>query len=190
MKTYFYCSLLLSFRRESSLDIEIAASGYTKEMQEDDELLHPLRSDEDDHTAEVSESEEFAESNLKFFRSNQEDNVELIHEEDSESRTSEDATYNNEEADTTETSENLQKLSLTESSSALDKVEGQPVCCKSSEDGVSYVTLFPEHERMLEGTSKNEATQGEHCIDKDKEDDECPDLVDLSTLHKTLKPYR
>lgn len=177
-------------RRESSLDIEIAASGYTKEMQEDDELLHPLRSDEDDHTAEVSESEEFAESNLKFFRSNQEDNVELIHEEDSESRTSEDATYNNEEADTTETSENLQKLSLTESSSALDKVEGQPVRCKSSEDGVSYVTLFPEHERMLEGTSKNEATQGEHCIDKDKEDDECPDLVDLSTLHKTLKPYR
>lgn len=177
-------------RRESSLDIEIAASGYTKEMQEDDELLHPLRSDEDDHTAEVSESEEFAESNLKFFRSNQEDNVELIHEEDSESRTSEDATYNNEEADTTETSENLQKLSLTESSSALDKVEGQPVCCKSSEDGVSYVTLFPEHERMLEGTSKNKATQGDHCIDKDKEDDECPDLVDLSTLHKTLKPYR
>lgn len=159
-------------------------------MQEDDELLHPLRSDEDDHTAEVSESEEFAESNLKFFRSNQEDNVELIHEEDSESRTSEDATYNNEEADTTETSENLQKLSLTESSSALDKVEGQPVCCKSSEDGVSYVTLFPEHERMLEGTSKNKATQGDHCIDKDKEDDECPDLVDLSTLHKTLKPYR
>ncbi|XP_019465665.2 serine/threonine-protein kinase RIO2 [Meleagris gallopavo] len=177
-------------RRESSLDIEIAASGYTKEMQEDDELLRPSGSDEDDHAAEVSEFEEFAESNLKFFRSNQEDNAELIQEEDSESRTSEDAVYHNEEADTTETSENLQKLSLSELSSAINKVEVQPVHCKSSEAAESCVTVFSEHERMLEGTSENQAAQGECCIDKDNEDDECPDLVDLSTLNKKLKPYR
>lgn len=182
--------LLLFFRRESSLDIEIAASGYTKEMQEDDELLRPSGSDEDDHAAEVSEFEEFDESNLKFFRSNQEDNAELIQEEDSESSTSEDATYHNEEADTTETSENLQKLSLSELSSAITKVEGQPVHCKSSEDAESCVTVFSEHEKMLQGTSENQTAQGECWIDKENEDDECPDLVDLSTLNKKLKPYR
>uniref|UniRef100_A0A8C9EVX9 Uncharacterized protein n=1 Tax=Pavo cristatus TaxID=9049 RepID=A0A8C9EVX9_PAVCR len=157
-------------------------------MQEDDELLRPSGCDEDDHTAEVAEFEEFAESNFKFLRSNQEDNTELIHVEDSESRTSEDAMYHNEEADTTETSENLQKLSLSELSSALDEVEGQPVHCKSSEDAESCV--FSEHEGMLESTSENQATQGERCIDKDNEDDECPDLVDLSTLNKKLNPYR
>ncbi|XP_015704985.1 serine/threonine-protein kinase RIO2 [Coturnix japonica] len=177
-------------RRESSLDIEIAASGYTKEMQEDDELLHPSVSDEDDNTAEVSEFEEFAESNLRFFKSNQEDNAELIREEDSDSRTSEDAMYRNEEADATETSENLQKLSLSELSSALDEVEGQPVHCKSSEDAESCVTVFSEHERVLEGTSEDKATQGECCIDKDNEGDECPDLVDLSALNRKFKPFR
>ncbi|NXJ09342.1 RIOK2 kinase, partial [Odontophorus gujanensis] len=175
-------------RRETSLDIEIAASGYTKEMQEDDELLRPSGSDEDNCTAEVSDFEEFAESNFKLFRSDQEDNAEFIHEEDSESRTSEDAVYHSEVADN-KSSECLQKLSMSELSSALDKVEGQPLHCKSSEDAESCATDFSEHGRMLEDTSENQTAQGEHCTDKDSEDDECPDLINLSTLNKKLKPY-
>ncbi|OXB79360.1 UNVERIFIED_CONTAM: hypothetical protein H355_008165 [Colinus virginianus] len=174
-------------RRESSLDIEIAASGYTKEMQEDDELLRPSGSDEDNHTAEVSDLEEFAESNLRSFRSDQEDNAEFVHEEDFESRTSEDGVYHSEEADN-ESSECLQKLSMSELSSALDKVEGQTLPCKSSEDAESCATDFSERGRMLEDTSENQTTQGEHCADNDNED-ECPDLIDLSTLNKNLKPY-
>ncbi|XP_021236877.1 serine/threonine-protein kinase RIO2 [Numida meleagris] len=177
-------------RRETSLDIEIAASGYTKEMQEDDELLHPSGSHEDDYTAEVSEFEEFTESNLKFFRSNQEDNAEFIHEEDSESRTSEDAVYHSEVADATESSENLQRLSMAELSSALDEVERQPIHCKCSEDPESCAAVISQCGRMLEDTSENQTTQGEHCIDKDNEDDECPDLIDLSALNRKLKPYR
>jgi len=80
----------ISFRRESSLDIEIAASGYTKEMQEDDELLFPECSDEDDHTTEEREFVEDAESNANFLSQDKENNADFIYEVVSESRTSED----------------------------------------------------------------------------------------------------
>ncbi|NXC50473.1 RIOK2 kinase, partial [Penelope pileata] len=175
-------------RRESSLDIEIAASGYTKEMQEHGELLYPSCSDEDDHTSEVSEYEENTESNLRF-SNDKEDDAELVHDVDSESKTSEDVKYHSEEADTTESCENLQRLSMSELSSALEKVEGQPVHFKSSEDAESCATVFSELKGILEDAAENQTTQGEG-IDKDNEDDECPDLVDLSTLNKNLRPYR
>lgn len=38
-------------KREINLDIEISASGYTKDLQEDDELLHPAGPEGDDDTA-------------------------------------------------------------------------------------------------------------------------------------------
>lgn len=41
------CITFFSFpRREDSLDVEVSASGYTKEMQADDELLHPVGPDD------------------------------------------------------------------------------------------------------------------------------------------------
>nr|6FDN_A Chain A, Serine/threonine-protein kinase RIO2 [Homo sapiens]6FDN_B Chain B, Serine/threonine-protein kinase RIO2 [Homo sapiens] len=46
MKRFSYESELFptfkDIRREDTLDVEVSASGYTKEMQADDELLHPL----------------------------------------------------------------------------------------------------------------------------------------------------
>ncbi|XP_032062461.1 serine/threonine-protein kinase RIO2 isoform X2 [Aythya fuligula] len=171
-------------RRESSLDIEIAASGYTKEMQEDDELLYPECSDEDDHTTEEREFVEDAESNANFLSQDKENNADFMYEVVSESRTSEDL-YHSEDAEATESSENSQGLSMSELSSALEKVEGQPVLSKSSEDAESCALGFSEHKRIPENAAEN---QTEGCSGKD--DDECPDLVDLSTLNKELRPYR
>ena len=44
-------------RREDSLDVEVSASGYTKEMQADDELLHPAGPE--DKNTETEERSDF-----------------------------------------------------------------------------------------------------------------------------------
>ncbi|NXY77765.1 RIOK2 kinase, partial [Glareola pratincola] len=167
-------------RRECSLDREIAASGYTKEMEEDGELLYPLGSDEDD---EESEFVEDAEHKLSFFTKDKENNADFTYEMDdfSESRTSNNFMYTNEEADTTESSENAQRLNMSKLSSALEEVEGQTVLLKSSEDGESSAIVFIKEKSITENAAEveNQTGQGGCCSDKENED-ECPDLVDLS----------
>jgi len=93
--------------------------------------------------------------------------------------------YHSEDAEATESSENSQGLSMSEMSSALEKVEGQPVLSKSSEDAESCALGFSEHKRIPDNAAENQ-TEGS----SDKDNDECPDLVDLSTLNKELRPYR
>lgn len=156
-------------------------------MQEDDELLFPECSDEDDHTIEEREFVEDAESNANFLSQDKENNADFIYEVVSESRTSEDL-YHSEDAEATESSENSQGLSMSELSSALEKVEGQPVLWKSSEDAESCALGFSEHKGIPENAAENQTGPGEGCSGKDH--DECPDLVDLSTLNKELRPYR
>ncbi|XP_035420111.1 serine/threonine-protein kinase RIO2 [Cygnus atratus] len=175
-------------RRESSLDVEIAASGYTKEMQEDDELLYTVGSDEDDHTTEEREFVEDAESNTNILGQDKENSADFIYKVVSEGRTSEDL-YHSKDAEATESSENSRRLSMSELSSALEKVEGQPVLWKSSEDAESCAIGFSEHKRIPENAAENQTGPAEGCSGKDNED-ECPDLVDLSTLNKELMPYR
>ena len=51
-------NILFFPRREDSLDVEVSASGYTKEMQADDELLHPVGPD--DKNIETEEESEFS----------------------------------------------------------------------------------------------------------------------------------
>ncbi|KAJ7412659.1 Serine/threonine-protein kinase RIO2 [Willisornis vidua] len=164
-------------RRECSLDREIAASGYTKEMQEDGELLCPPGSDEDDSTTEVLELVEDAENELKFFIS--------------ESRTSDNDLCSSEgEADTAESEENTQRLSMSELSSALQKAGEQAALWEPSEDAEgSAITSFKG-----KGTSENaaevenQAGQGGCCKVKEDED-ECPELVDSSTLNEEFRHY-
>lgn len=174
-------------RRECSLDREIAASGYTKEMQEGGELLYPPTSDEDDDTTEVSEFVEDAENKLNFFSKDKENNAGFMYEvgDFSESRTSHNFMYSNEEADTTE------RLNMSKLSSALEKVEGQAMLWKSGEDAESSVIAFFEGKSVTEnaGEVKNQTGQGRCCNDKENED-KCPDLVDLSTLKEKLGHYR
>ncbi|NWY53581.1 RIOK2 kinase, partial [Chionis minor] len=178
-------------RRECSLDREIAASGYTKEMQEDDELLYPPSSDENDNTTEVSEFVDDDENKLNFFRKDKENNADFMYEADdvSESRTS-DNLYSDEEADTTESSENTQRLNMSKLSSALEKVEGQSMLWKSSKDAESSAVVFFKDKSTSENAQvKNQTGQGGCCNDKENED-KCPDLVDLSTLNENIGYYR
>ncbi|NXT58346.1 RIOK2 kinase, partial [Pluvianellus socialis] len=178
-------------RRECSLDREIAASGYTKEMQEDDELLYPPSSDENDNTTQVSEFVEDAENKLSFLRKDKENNADFMYEVDdvSESRTS-DNLYSDEEADTTESSENTQRLNMSKLSSALEKVEGQSMLWKSSEDAESSAVVFFKDKSISENDEvENQTGQGGCCNDKENED-KCPDLVDLTTLKESIGYYR
>ncbi|NXN64072.1 RIOK2 kinase, partial [Himantopus himantopus] len=180
-------------RRECSLDREIAASGYTKEMQEDGELLYPPGSDEDDNTTEVSEFVEDAENTLDFFRKDKENNADFMYEmgDFSESRTSNNFTYSDEEADTTESSENTQRLNMSKLSSALEKIEGQATLWKSDEDAESPGVVFFKGKSITENAAEveNQTGQGGCCNDKENED-KCPELVDLSTLNENISHYR
>ncbi|NXP11352.1 RIOK2 kinase, partial [Thinocorus orbignyianus] len=180
-------------RRECSLDREIAASGYTKEMEEDGELLYPPGSDQDDNTAQVSEFEEDAESELNFFRQDKENNGDFAYEmgDFSESRTSNNFMYTSEEADTTESSETMQRLSMSKLSSTLEEVEGQAVLWKSGEDEESSAFGFFKDETITENAAgvENQTGQGGCCSDEENED-KCPDLVDLLTSSENIRHDR
>ncbi|KAF1515101.1 Serine/threonine-protein kinase RIO2, partial [Eudyptula minor] len=180
-------------RRECSLDREIAASGYAKEMQEDGELLYPPGSDEDDSTTEVSEFVEDAENKLNFFSKDKENNADFMYEvgDSSESGTSDDFMYSNEEADTSESSENTQRLNMSKLSSALEEVEGQAMPWKSGEDAESSAIDFFEGKSITENPAEveNQTGRGGCCDDKEN-GDKCPDLVDLSTLNEKFRHYR
>ncbi|NXS45978.1 RIOK2 kinase, partial [Balaeniceps rex] len=185
-KTYFY----FFPRRECSLDREIAASGYTKEMQEDSELLYPPGSDEDDNATEVSEFVEDAENKLDFFSKDKENKADFMYEvgDFSESRTSNN--FTNEEADTTGSSENTQRLNMSKLSSAIENVEGRAVLWKSGEDAESSAIAFYEGKSVSENAAEveNQTGQGGCCNDKEN-GDKCPDLVDLSTLNEKFRHY-
>ncbi|XP_057286444.1 serine/threonine-protein kinase RIO2 isoform X1 [Pezoporus wallicus] len=179
-------------RRECSLDREIAASGYTKEIQEDGELLYSRSSDEDGNTTEASEFVEDAENKLNFFSKDKENNADFMSEvgDFSGSRTS-DHLYNNEEADTTESSENTRRLDMSKLSSALEKTEEQTMLWKSNESAESPAVAFfkgkSETENAAEVKSK---TGGRRCSDDKEDEDKCPDLADLSTLNEKFGHYR
>ncbi|XP_074022523.1 serine/threonine-protein kinase RIO2 [Numenius arquata] len=180
-------------RRECSLDREIAASGYTKEMEEDGELLYPPGSDEDDNTTEVSEFVEDAENKLNFFRKDRENDADFMYEtgDFSESRTSNNFMYTSEEADTTESSETTQRLNMSKLSSALEEVEEQAMLWKSGEDVESSAFVFIKGKTITENDAEveNQTSQGGCCNDKENED-KCPDLVDLSTLNENIRHDR
>ncbi|NXP42053.1 RIOK2 kinase, partial [Leiothrix lutea] len=170
-------------RRECSLDKEIAASGYAKEMKEDGE---PTGSDEDDNT-EVLELAEDAEKELNFLR-NEENSKDFTCEvgDFSESGASDSAMSSSEEE--ADAAENIQRLTMAELSSALEKAEGSAVPWKSSAES-SAVTSFkgkrlPEHAAELEG----QAGQG-GCSEGKENEDGWPELVNSSALNEDFSHY-
>ncbi|NWQ98654.1 RIOK2 kinase, partial [Burhinus bistriatus] len=180
-------------RRECSLDREIAASGYTKEMQEDGELLYPPSSDEDDNATEVSEFVEDTGSKLNFFRKDKEKDADFTYEvgDFSESRASNSFMYSGEEADTTESSENTQKLNMSKLSSALEKVEGQAMLWKSGEDAENSEVVFFKDKSITENAAEVENQTGQRgCCDDEENEDKCPDLIDLSALNENITHCR
>ncbi|XP_032844233.1 serine/threonine-protein kinase RIO2 isoform X1 [Tyto alba] len=179
-------------RRECSLDREISASSGTKEMQEHGELLYPPGSGEDENAEGVSEFLEDAENKFNFFRKEKENNADFMYEVDdiSESRSSNNFMYSDEEVDETESSENTQRLNMLKLSSALEKVEGKATLWKSGEDAESSAIVF-KSKSITENAAEveNQTGQGGCCNDKENED-ECPDLVDLTALNEKFRHYR
>ncbi|XP_039400427.1 serine/threonine-protein kinase RIO2 isoform X3 [Mauremys reevesii] len=178
-------------RRECSLDVEIAASGYTKEMREDDELLYPAGPDEEDYkTVFIPLVDDFdGEVNLYTTEENKNFTDEL--EDDAESKSSKVLVNSSKEVDIADSSKKAESLDMTEFSHALEQVEGQIIAGKASNNAESSAIDFSGDEKRTENTTKIEdhIGQGEDPADKEYED-ECPDLVDLSTLNREFRPFR
>ncbi|NXE99635.1 RIOK2 kinase, partial [Menura novaehollandiae] len=175
-------------RRECSLDREIAASGYAKEMQEDGELLYPPGSDEDDNATEVLELAEDAENELNFFSKDEENSEDFEYEvgDSSESAVS----SSEEEADAAESCENTQRLNMSELSSALEKAERAAVPWKSCEDAESSAITFFKDKSVTENAAGVEDQRGRGgCSEAKEDEDECPELVDSSALNEELGHY-
>ncbi|NWS14936.1 RIOK2 kinase, partial [Pachyramphus minor] len=180
-------------RRECSLDKEIAASGYAKEIQEDDDLLYPPGSDKDDNTTVVLELVGDAENELNFFSKHGKNNEDFMYQvrDFSESRTSDNAMCSSEEeADTAENRENTQRLSMAELSSALERAGGQAMLWKCSEDAESSAITSFKGKSINKNAAEVEDQRGQRGSCKDKEnEDECPELVDSSALNEEFRHY-
>ncbi|XP_024074687.1 serine/threonine-protein kinase RIO2 [Terrapene carolina triunguis] len=179
-------------RRECSLDVEIAASGYTKEMQEDDELLYPAGPDEEDYKTSGVKTVDDVDGKVNLYTT-EENKINFTDEleDDTESKSSKVLVNSSKEVDIADSSKKAESLDMTEFSHALEKVEGQIIAGKASNNAESSAIDFSEDERRTENTTKIEdhIGQGEDPADKEYED-ECPDLVDLSTLNREFRPFR
>lgn len=99
--------------------------------------------------------------------------------------------YNNEEADTTESRADTQRLDMSKLSSALEKAEEQTMLWKSDESAESSAVAFFKGKSETENAAEVKSKTGERRCSNDKEDeDKCPDLVDLSTLNEKFGHYR
>uniref|UniRef100_H2ZSD4 Serine/threonine-protein kinase RIO2 n=1 Tax=Latimeria chalumnae TaxID=7897 RepID=H2ZSD4_LATCH len=166
-------------RKESSLDVEITASGYTKEMQEDDELLHPVgpeEGDEEEGAKPVQPQREF-ESKC----------IALTNDMEQPGSSSEES----EDEDVAGDSGNLQALGMAELKPAIEELEGQSSSGKDRDNGDCSVIDFSGEERRFENTKDTEDRTDQSDEPADLEDrDECPDLVDLSSVNKEFRPFR
>ncbi|KAM4810180.1 serine/threonine-protein kinase RIO2 [Rhinophrynus dorsalis] len=187
MKRFNYESELYptfsDIQRECSLDVEIAASGYTKEMQEDDELLQPTGPSDDEGGDDMvckqpMKGEECRETNMN------------ISVEASVSPSAKDLVKDTED----DTDQCLTSLDMAEFTSTLAELEGHP-SEKSKEISNSLVI----GDAVDEGLMNNIASSGEETDSHNDDDgdgdseeykDECPDLVDLSGANKEFRPYR
>ncbi|CAM5114352.1 unnamed protein product [Eretmochelys imbricata] len=180
-------------RRECSLDVEIAASGYTKEMQENDELLYPAGPDEEDYKTVFTQLVDDFDGKVNLYTAAEENKINLTDEleDDTESKSSKVLRNSSKEVDITDSSKKEQSSDITEFSHGLEKVEGQIIVGKASNNAESSAIDFSEDEKRTENTTKIEdhIGQGEDPADKEYED-ECPDLVDLSTLNREFRPFR
>ncbi|XP_020864817.2 serine/threonine-protein kinase RIO2 [Phascolarctos cinereus] len=182
-------------RKEDSLDVEISASGYTKEMQEDDELLHPLGPD--DESLETDERSEYPSSleelTEKVKTSELENGRNFIDKSDDDCKmnSSEDLVQRNTHV-LSEDEDSAQCLEMTEFSHSLGEIQGEIVEGKKRSCMKHSATDFREEENSTENITEGEdqLLQGEVPPDCQEYEDECPDLVNLSALNKELRPFR
>ncbi|KAM9253469.1 serine/threonine-protein kinase RIO2 isoform 1-T1 [Dugong dugon] len=176
-------------RREDSLDVEVSASGYTKEMQADDELLHPAGPDDKNIEAvegsEFSFSDEEMSEKAKVCRSENESDGDPGDESDGCCCTSSGNLEQVREDGLSEGSADAHSFEVTEFSQALDEIKGQV-----GEN--SSVTEFSKEKNKTENGTRQDSQTGQEGIPAGSEEyeDECPHLIALSSLNKEFTPFR
>ncbi|XP_054434608.1 serine/threonine-protein kinase RIO2 isoform X2 [Pteronotus mesoamericanus] len=193
MKRFNYESELYptfsDIRREDSLDVEVSASGYTKEMQADDELLHPLGPDdtyvETEEGSDFSFSDEERSEKAKVCRSENPCQQNSANESiDCCPRALGDLERVKEDA-LSGWSAAAHDFDMTEFSQALDEIKGQVV------ENSSVTEVSGEENKTKKDTRQDgETGQGGNRRGSEEPEDECPELLALSSLNKEFRPFR
>ncbi|XP_044147247.1 serine/threonine-protein kinase RIO2 [Bufo gargarizans] len=185
LKRYNYESELFpTFRdvqKECSLDVEIEVSGYTKEMQEDDELLQPTGPDDveegDDETVCTPPNGDYEQDTNTIEDARVLEATDRVHPEGSE---------------TIPSSDNCgRSLDMAEFNKALDELEGGAV--EKNDKKTTELSVAGEDVRDSLGNEKlsldeDVGSRGSDELEDYK--DECPDLVGLSGANKEYRPFR
>ncbi|KFO34301.1 serine/threonine-protein kinase RIO2 [Fukomys damarensis] len=172
-------------RREDSLDVEVSASGYTKEMQADDELLHPAGPDDKITEMEGSSfsfSDDEVSEKAKVCRSEVESEQNTV-----ESRGCYSSSFGDREqteGDSLEESVNAHSFEMTEFNQPLEEVKGQIV-------ENSCTTEFSEENSTENDTMQEDQTgEGGSPAGSEEEEDDCPHLINLPSLNKEFRAFR
>ncbi|XP_036265494.1 serine/threonine-protein kinase RIO2 isoform X2 [Pipistrellus kuhlii] len=191
MKRFSYESELYpifsDIRREDSLDVEVSASGYTKEMQADDELLHPVGPGdiETEEGSELPFSDEEVSEQAEVCRSeNQRERNSASESGDCCGRLPGDLEHIKED-DVSEESADAHDFDMTEFNQALEEVKGQVVENNS-------VTHFSGDKNNTENDTRQDGKRGQggSPMGSEEYEDECPHLIALSSLNKEFRPFR
>ncbi|KAL1770119.1 serine serine/threonine-protein kinase RIO2 [Sigmodon hispidus] len=189
MKRFGYESELYptfsDIRREDTLDVEVSASGYTKELQADDELLHPLGPDdkttETEDESDFSFSDEEALEKPKVLRSEMKNELNPVDESGNYSfgdlkQIKEDSL--------SEQSADVSSFEVTELNQALEEMKGQ-VLTHNSVTGFSEESNNSENDTRQDGQTSQWRSQAgsEEC------EDEYPSLIALSSSDKELRSF-
>lgn len=175
-------------RREDSLDVEVSASGYTKEMQADDELLHPVGPDdkitETEEESDLSLSDEEMLERAKVRRSELENEPNPADESGGSCCFSSADSKQMKEDSLPEESADVSSFEVTKLHQAVEEVGRQVLIHKS-------VAEFSEESTRTEDDPRHDGQPGQSspagCAEGE---DELPDLIALSSLNKEFRPFR
>ncbi|XP_032259833.1 serine/threonine-protein kinase RIO2 [Halichoerus grypus] len=193
MKRFGYESELYptftDIRREDSLDVEVSASGYTKEMEADGELLHPVGPD--DKNIETEDRSEFSHSDEEMSEKAKVCSLENQSDRNSADETADCCCVSSgdleqiKEDDLSEESADAHNFEIPEFIRALEEIEGQDV-------DNSSVTECSEEKNKTENDTRQDGKAGQGGIPMGSEEyeDACPHLIALSSLNKEIRPFR
>ncbi|XP_053330691.1 serine/threonine-protein kinase RIO2 [Spea bombifrons] len=164
-------------QKECSLDVEIAASGFTKEMQEDDDLLHPVGPGEEDDETGTQCSLLAGESHGSAAN-----DVDRSTSEPPENSPPDNLARNCERA-AEERDLETQALDMADFTKAMAELEGHPAGDAANSSMKNEIKEGDE-DGSCSGDDDDDDNNSDEC------QDECPDLVDLSGANKEYRPFR
>ncbi|KAM4875441.1 serine/threonine-protein kinase RIO2 [Thomomys bottae] len=169
-------------RREDSLDVEVSASGYTKEMQADDELLHPVgpdeKSTETEEGSDFSPSDEEASEEATVCRLEIEGEQNSVHGLGDSSGILEQI-----KEDISEETAGAYNFEMTEFNEAVEEMERQSV---DNNSGSPFFVSRTENDSLQDARGGQRGSPA-GC---EEYEDECPHLIPLSSLNKEFRPFR